>query len=304
MDFSKWVLKYSKRYSSVEFLRRRAIFIFNSRLVNSFNSNTSNTFKLSVEGPLAAMTETEYFSLLKRFNSDPPTNVKSLKMGFPASLDLRADNKVTPVRNQGDCGGCYAFGSLSSLEGRLLMIGGNYKTLDLSEEQIVQCSLIEGNNGCWGGLGKRSFEYIKKNGVVQESDYPYTAVDGKCLVDLTKKFATIGGYINVPSKDVNELKSALVGGVVDVSIDARTVKLQLYKSGVYTDKNCKSEMSDLNHEVSAVGYGNENGQEYWIVKNSWGEEWGDKGFILMAIENNTCGVATDALYPIDVNYVN
>ncbi|ELP84641.1 cysteine proteinase 3 precursor, putative [Entamoeba invadens IP1] len=247
------------------------------------------------------MSNAEYQKLLvKKYVESVGIEETGAKKGFPTSLDLRTSGKVTPVRDQAQCGSCYSFGSLASLEGRLLMIKGSASTLDLAEEQIVRCS---DNNGCNGGTGSVVYDYIKANGIVQEKDYPYTATDGSCTVDTSKKYATITGYKKVTKKDNNALKTALVDGVVDVSIDASSVALQLYKTGVYHDTKCKTGLLDLNHEVASVGYGALNGEEYWIVKNSWGTSWGDKGYVLMAMAGNTCGITTDPIYPTGVKYL-
>ncbi|ELP86618.1 cysteine proteinase 2 precursor, putative [Entamoeba invadens IP1] len=304
-DFDNWVSKFDKHFSAIESLRRRAIFVQNARFVDEFNKH--NTFKLDVDGPFAAHTHEEYLKTLKRSHQDSEeeednsvsTQKESLK-SFPETLDLRTLGKVTKIRDQNPCGGCYSFGALASLEGRLLFIKGDPKTLDLSEEQAIRCSE---NNGCNGGFGYKVYDYIKENGIVQEKDYPFTATDGECKVDLSKKFATVSGYTKVAKRNNDALKSALVDGVVDVAIDASSVKFQLYKTGVYHDTKCSSAINRLNHEISAVGYGNLNGEEYWIVRNSWGRSWGDKGYILMAIEGNTCGVTTDPVYPTGVKYI-
>ncbi|ELP84181.1 cysteine proteinase 2 precursor, putative [Entamoeba invadens IP1] len=301
-DFDSWLIKFNKSFSAVESLRRRAIFVQNARFVDEFNK--LNKFKLGVDGPFAAHTHQEYLSTLShkpniKESYFEPHSKEALKM-FPESLDLRQQGKVTKVRDQKSCGSCYSFGALASLEGRLLFLGGNENTLDLSEEQIMRCSA---NNGCNGGTGSIVYDYIKENGVVQEKDYPYTATEGNCGVDLTKKFATIEGYKYITRKDNDALKSALVDGVVDVSIDASSPMFSLYKSGVYHDTKCKTSLFSLNHEIAAVGYGKLNGEEYWIVKNSWGTNWGESGYILMAMEGNTCGVTSEPIVPTGIKYL-
>ncbi|ELP84863.1 cysteine proteinase 2 precursor, putative [Entamoeba invadens IP1] len=301
-DFDSWVIKFNKRFSAVESLRRRAIFVQNARFVDEFNKH--NTFKLGVDGPFAAHTHQEYLSTLSHKPNTQESYVephtKEALKSFPESLDLRQQGKVTKVKDQNPCGSCYSFGALASLEGRLLFVGGNVDTLDLSEEQIVRCSP---NNGCNGGTGSVVYDYIKGNGILQEKDYPYTASDGKCEADLTYIFATVEGYKYITRKDNDALKSALVDGVVDVSIDASSPKFSLYKSGVYHDTKCKTSLLSLNHEIAAVGYGKLNGEEYWIVKNSWGTNWGENGYILMAMEGNTCGVTSEPIIPTGVKYL-
>nr|BAN39478.1 cysteine proteinase 2 [Entamoeba histolytica] len=302
IDFNTWASKNNKHFTAIEKLRRRAIFNMNAKFVDSFNKIGS--FKLSVDGPFAAMTNEEYRTLLKsKRTTEENGQVKYLNIQAPESVDWRKEGKVTPIRDQAQCGSCYTFGSLAALEGRLLVEkGGDANTLDLSEEHMVQCTRDNGNNGCNGGLGSNVYDYIIEHGVAKESDYPYTGSDSTCKTNV-KSFAKITGYTKVPRNNEAELKAALSQGLVDVSIDASSAKFQLYKSGAYTDTKCKNNYFALNHEVCAVGYGVVDGKECWIVRNSWGTGWGDKGYINMVIEGNTCGVATDPLYPTGVQYL-
>jgi len=303
MDFQTWAAKHGKTFTIAEGLRRKAIFNQNAKFVAKFNKE--NSFQLSVEGPFAAMTNEEYRAGLSRKPVQNRGEVEMLNIKADASVDWRAKGKVTPIRDQAQCGSCYSFGSLAALEGRLLIEkGGDANTLDLAEEQIVQCSKAQGNNGCNGGLGSNVYDYIIANGgVAKESDYPYTAKDGSCNKSKASKvYAKLTGYKSVARKNVDQLKQALTEGLVDVSIDASSAKFQMYKSGAYTDTKCGTSLFDLNHEVCAVGYGVVDGKECWIVRNSWGTSWGDQGYIYMVIEGNTCGVATDPLYPTGVSY--
>nr|BAN37922.1 cysteine proteinase 1, putative [Entamoeba histolytica] len=301
IDFSTWVANNNKHFTAVESLRRRAIFNMNARIVAE--NNRKETFKLSVDGPFAAMTNEEYNSLLKlKRSGEEKGEVRYLNIQAPKAVDWRKKGKVTPIRDQGNCGSCYTFGSIAALEGRLLIEkGGDSETLDLSEEHMVQCTREDGNNGCNGGLGSNVYNYIMENGIAKESDYPYTGSDSTCRSDV-KAFAKIKSYNRVARNNEVELKAAISQGLVDVSIDASSVQFQLYKSGAYTDTQCKNNYFALNHEVCAVGYGVVDGKECWIVRNSWGTGWGEKGYINMVIEGNTCGVATDPLYPTGVEY--
>lgn len=302
-DFKTWAAKHNKHYSAAEALRRRAIYNANARFAANFNKQ--NKFRLSVDGPFAAMTNAEYRQTLKAFKrterrGTPMAEVSS-NVKLATSLDLRDQGVVPPIRDQGSCGSCYTFGSIASLEGRLLFEkGGNANTIDLAEQQAVDCSTED--SGCNGGLGTNVYEYIIENGIMNEDDYPYTETDGTCAYKQSKVAAKMTGYVSVTGKSETALKSALAGGIVDVSIDAGTIKFQLYSGGAYTDSNCGTGLLSLNHEVSAVGYGEVDGEDCIYVRNSWGTSWGDEGYIYMVIDGNTCGVMTDPYYPTGVSY--
>jgi len=157
--------------------------------------------------------------------------------------------------------------------------------------------------GCNGGLMDQAFEYIKNNsGINTEEDYPYKGRDGDCKYDPANIGATLSSYVDVKSKDEDALKQALgTYGPVSIAIDASHVSFQLYSHGVYHSFLCSQDR--LDHGVLVVGYGAEvdrgRSRDYWIVKNSWGESWGDEGYIKMSRNRkNNCGVATSASFPI------
>lgn len=298
IDFEQWKSKFNKKFTPVENLRRKAIFMENARLVSRFNKEMS--FKLSLEGPYAAMTNTEYRQTLKKHVPDMTLEVeKQTAKSIPDSVDWRS--KIPAVRDQGQCGSCYSFGSLAALESRLIILKGASKSIDLSEQQIVDCSKSYGNNGCEGGTGSAVYNYIAKNGVTTEAKCPYVAAEQTCK--SYSAYAKCSGSKSTGRKDIQALKQALVEAPVDVSIDASSVAFQLYHDGVYTDSKCKSDLFSLNHEVCAVGYGVSGSQKYFIVRNSWGTSWGMNGYVYMESESNTCGVATDPIIPTDPKLV-
>ncbi|CAN6203794.1 unnamed protein product [Urochloa humidicola] len=223
----------------------------------------------------------------------------------PASVDWRASGAVTPVKNQGRCGSCWAFSTVAAVESIYQIRTG--KLVSLSEQELVDCDTLD--HGCDGGISYRALRWIADNGgITTEADYPYTGATGDCDgAKLSHNAASIAGLRRVPTRSEAALAAAVAAQPVAVSIEAGGVNFQHYRKGVYNGP-CGTR---LNHGVTVVGYGQEepgdgsggDGDRYWIVKNSWGEGWGDGGYIRMRKDvdgkpEGLCGIAIRPSYPL------
>ncbi|XP_028995520.1 cathepsin L.1 [Betta splendens] len=310
LEFHAWKLKYGKSYNSpLEEANRRQIWITNRRLVLVHNIMADQGIKSYRLGMtfFADLENEEYKRLISQgclgsFNASLPRSGSAflrLPAGndLPASVDWRQKGYVTGVKDQKQCGSCWAFSATGSLEGQTFRKTG--ELVSLSEQQLVDCSGEYGNMGCMGGLMDQAFQYIKATGGIDtEESYPYEAEDGKCRYNAANVGAKCTGYVDVTVGDEDALKEAVATvGPVSVGIDASQPSFQLYQSGVYNELDCSS--TELDHGVLAVGYGTSNGQDYWLVKNSWGLQWGEEGYIMMSRnKHNQCGIATAASYPL------
>ncbi|KAH1246135.1 hypothetical protein AAZX31_06G166800 [Glycine max] len=283
--------------------------VFKANMMHVHNTNKMDKpYKLKLN-KFADMTNHEFRSTYagskvnhhRMFRDMPRGNGTFMyeKVGsVPASVDWRKKGAVTDVKDQGHCGSCWAFSTVVAVEG-INQIKTN-KLVSLSEQELVDCDTEE-NAGCNGGLMESAFQFIKqKGGITTESYYPYTAQDGTCDASKANDLAvSIDGHENVPGNDENALLKAVANQPVSVAIDAGGSDFQFYSEGVFTG-DCSTE---LNHGVAIVGYGaTVDGTSYWIVRNSWGPEWGELGYIRMqrniSKKEGLCGIAMLASYPI------
>jgi C1A family cysteine protease len=287
--FMAYVSEYGKSYGTVaEFMFRKEHFTTRHRQIEAWNSG-NETHTLG-HNHFSDRTYAE-MKKLNGYQVSEQKNVKELDdSNLEASVDWRSKNAVTPVKNQGQCGSCWAFSTTGAVEAAYFLKHGTLKSF--SEQQLVDCAGgIYHNNGCNGGLMDYAFQYIEKNPLELEADYPYHARDGTCKATKTKEVGTVAGYNDVPHT-ADQLRAALNKSTVSVAIEADQMAFQAYRSGVIT-KGCGTR---LDHGVLAVGYGTLNGQDYFLVKNSWGSSWGDQGYVRIGA-NNVCGILLSASYP-------
>nr|ATU82738.1 secreted C13 protease-like protein [Pristhesancus plagipennis] len=303
-DWMEFKAKFGKVYkNSFEELFRMNVYRENKRKIEEHNQKFENgevTYNLKMNH-FGDLMQHEFKALMNRLK--PSQKVSNNQVFQPTgdkvadSVDWRDKGAVTAIKDQGQCGSCWAFSTTGSLEGQLFI--KNKKLVSVSEQQLVDCSGDYGNEGCNGGLMDSAFEYIKANGGIDtESSYPYEAEDDKCRFNKKNVAGTVVGFVDIKSGDEDALKEAVASiGPISVAIDAGNMSFQFYSSGVYNEPWCSD--SSLDHGVLAVGYGTDNSHDYWLVKNSWGTVWGMDGYIKMTRnKNNQCGIATQASYPL------
>ncbi|XP_077446243.1 digestive cysteine proteinase 1 isoform X1 [Stigmatopora argus] len=300
--FGHFKEKYQRRYSGQkEHEEREHAFLHNLRYVHSKN-RAGLSFKMALNSlsdrtasELAAMRGSKRSKTPNRGRPFPSQMYKGVKV--PESLDWRLYGAVTPVKDQAICGSCWSFATTGALEGALFLKTGSLQVL--SQQMLVDCTWGFGNNGCDGGEEWRAYEWnMKHGGIAATETYgAYTGMNGFCHFNRSQLTAHVRSYTNVTSGDAQALKMALFkNGPVAVSIDAAHRSFVFYSHGVYYEPACGNTTDSLDHAVLAVGYGQLDGEPYWLVKNSWSTYWGNDGYILMSAKDNNCGVTTDATY--------
>jgi len=305
-EWSNFRQEFGKVYSGAREERyRRSVWEDNLRYIEDHNTrarNGAHPFVLA-SNRFADMSHIEFVSMTTGLRMRNGSSARHERFTFPhekmrdlpESVDWRSEGYVTPVKDQGQCGACWAFSTTGSLEGQWFKKTG--KLVSLSEQNLVDCSKT-GNIGCEGGLMEYAFNYIKTNdGINTEDDYPYEARDGECRYDGEREVAKVTGFQEIEPFSEEDQKAAVAEvGPVSIAIDASHRSFQFYSEGVYEEAACSPVL--LNHAVLAVGYGSQNGQDFWIMKNSWGTQWGDAGYFKIARnQDNMCGIATDSSFP-------
>ncbi|XP_030752387.1 cathepsin L1-like [Sitophilus oryzae] len=313
-EWKAFKLTYGKSYPTDEVERfRREVFIENRAKIARFNQEYSKgkTNYVQQLNPYGDLLNHEFNQLLNGFRQTtanatgaeipaPTTFIPSANVAIPNGVDWRQVGAVTGVKSQGACQSCWAFAAAGALEAAWFRKTG--QLVDVSEQNLVDCTTEYDNDGCQGGLIDPAFQYIRaNNGVDGEEVYPYEGQDGQCRFKRDGVVAQCTGYVNIAEGDEKGMEIAVsTQGPIAVAIDASREGFQFYSDGIYYDPECGNGQDDVNHAVLIVGYGQEpNGQKYWMVKNSYGAQWGIGGYIKMAKEaNNHCGIANQATYPL------
>jgi len=293
-QFTSWMQQYQRSYHHEEFRTRYAIWKKNLDFVTAHNA-LGRSYRVGMN-KFADLSNDEFNRLYKGVNLNVvPSTTQSPRPNVPTSFDWRTKGAVTGVKDQGQCGSCWSFSTTGSVEGCHFLAGN--KLVSLSEQNLVDCSTSQGNMGCDGGLMTQAMDYIISNGGIDtEKSYPYTAEDGTCVYNAANSGSTLKAYTNVQAGDENDLLAKVVIGPTSVAIDASNESFQLYTDGVYNEPDCST--SQLDHGVLAIGWGTDSGTDYWLVKNSWGDSWGQAGYIWMSRNaDNQCGIATAATLP-------
>ncbi|XP_053331129.1 cathepsin S-like [Spea bombifrons] len=300
-----WVKTHRKDYDNEDtHLARRMIWEKNLKFIMIHNLEYSmglHSYEVGMNH-LGDMTDKEVATTMTGFNASEMSISNTTELAqdlankrVPESMDWRNQNCVTNVKDQGSCACSWAFSGVGALECQMKQ--RKSKLASLSAQNLLDCSHDYGNNGCKGGFLVATYRYMKENGIELDSTYPFEGKDGICRYNPTSKAIGITSFKQLPYANEEALK-VVVGteGPVSVAIDASRRSFYMYKAGVYYDPQCSN--TETNHAMLVIGYGADNGVEYWLVKNSWGTNFGEGGYIKIARNHyNHCGIANYGSIP-------
>jgi cathepsin L len=303
-EWNNYKAQHGKSYrTSIEESQRMKIWMASKASVDKHNKlyeqgKVSYRQALNKFSDLTATEKKRYTGLkMEKPTGDYQERISIKPLGPIADeLDWRTKGAVTEVKDQLACGSCYAFSGVGAIEGQHFLKTG--KLISLSEQQIVDCSQDFQDNGCDGGFMESVYKYVAQAGGLDTEDtYPYDADVENCHYNKDAAAATVQSYQTINDSEEDLMNAVAKLGPISVGIYA-TESLQAYGGGVYYEDNCDGQ---INHGVLVVGYGTDNDEDYWLVKNSWGTNWGEDGYVKMARNNNNmCSIASDATVPTGV----
>jgi len=277
-EFLKFIKSNDKSYSTTdEFEKRFEIFADNLKKLDKEVENYSSVMDLTPEEfekrlNLDGIAFAKFASQMEQLKVD-------MNVELPATWDWRLQGAVTPVKDQGNCGDCWAFSSTANMEGQYAIKHGCQ--VNLSEQQLVDCSTV--NYGCNGGWMGGAFQYAI-NGLTSSYNYPYTGVQGTCQDSKFPKVASVNTYFMIATNEATIQAALYQYGPLSIAVNASI--WQYYTGGIF-NQTCSTA---LNHAVTLVGWGFSGTQNYWIVKNSWGANWGESGYIRLIMGTGICGM--------------
>ncbi|CAF1169300.1 unnamed protein product [Adineta steineri] len=312
-QWNLWKDTHKKNYSDVEEPVRRVVWENNTKIIEEHNLQAdlgvyAYWLGMNQYGDLTVNEFVQKYTGLKgkmktKYNQVRQVLVCNSTVILPDSVDWRNQNVVEAVKDQGDCGSCWAFSAVGSIESAYAIKTGTL--VSLSEQQLVDCSGGEGNYGCGGGWMDYAFVYvINASGIETESSYPYTAVDQTCVFNPTETTVQVCDFVDIASGDEVALQQAVATiEPISVAIDAGHSSFQFYQSGVYNESTCLQDIFDLDHGVLLIGYGTDGNHDYWLIKNSWNTDWGDQGYMKMTRnQNNQCALIVSIVFIFEVYY--
>uniref|UniRef100_UPI00398E8754 cathepsin K-like n=1 Tax=Pristiophorus japonicus TaxID=55135 RepID=UPI00398E8754 len=313
-EWEIWKQSYAKSYPRVEEDQaRRAVWLENLVKIAAHNAQYSqgnSTYEMSMN-QFGDLTPVEFVQLytdariyeMANYMDEALLDVEVEELeeveevgALPRSVDWSQTDLVGKVQNQGPCLSCYAFGAIGALEGQLAKRTQQYK--ELSVQNVIDCSDKYKNYGCQGGIPYRAFQYIRDNGIESSKSYPYKAKKNtECLFSSSKSVTTIKGFRRIKHyEDKNLAEMVASVGPIAVIIHSSHPSWMFYKSGIYDNDECN--IKHIDHVVLLVGYVDLHPKGYWIIKNSWGPNWGEDGYMRLIKGKNMCGINYSASYPV------
>jgi len=290
MTFDQYVKEYNKVYTPEQYALHERIFLHRVEEINAHNANPTAMYQKGIN-KFTDMTKSE-LKAFRGYNRNMHTSMLGAdnpcvagQLTYPAALPASVDwrtvkpSVVSPVKDQGSCGSCWAFATAETTESMLAIATGNLTIL--SPQNVVSCTPnpdhCGGTGGCDGAIAELGFTYIKNNGIATEENWPYKQTTGTCNEAAHTKVATVTGCVKLAENNYTDLLTAVATlGPIAVSVDAK--KWSSYSKGIYN--GCDVDVDyDIDHAVQLVGYGTDSGTDYWIVRNSWGPNWGEAGYI-------------------------